>query len=336
MQIDQPTNEVFYDRDMSDDSIGPDDGPPPPSPGPENTRTGDEEMGDTPQSSQNSVLGSRGSLSPHPPHHAREPGLWALDIRIPDSVADASLHQLCMDSFFHPNALMQPRDQDLSSLDANGKAWVMERPPLSLPIDGNTWSFVDMCHAGITSELLKVLYFFDIINGMSNHFHWNGFVVGTADISGSNQGTFLQPSYAPNNKDINGVVLSQYMEPDGAISFKGSSRGVDTGKLLSSSELSASGTVITPMELFRISISFTAAMFESNRVQRRRARDQDDSDDEDEQRQAVFGVVTVTALRNVDSLRLIMVIFIFIFYIYIIYIYFIYIFYIYFIYIYFY
>jgi hypothetical protein len=327
MHADQPSDEDFYDRDMSDEPEHESQGPPPPSPGPVDQNVSimvpnagpiagpsapqrqiprDEAMDDSPQSSQSSVAqGSRSSLSPPP---TREPGSWSHEIRIPDSVTDASRHQLCMDRFFHPNGLMQPRDQDLSSLDANGKAWVMERPPLSLPIDGNTWSFVDECHAGITSELLKVLYFFDIVNGMSNHFHWNGFVVGTSDISGSNQSTFLQPSYAPNNKDVNGVMLSQYMEPDRAISFKGSSRGVDTGKLLSASELSASGAVYTPLELFRISISFTAGVFESNRVQRKRARDQDDSDDEDEHRQAIFGVVTVTALRNVDTLRLIMVI----------------------------
>ena len=230
---------------------------------------------------------------------------------VPDSVADASRHQLCMDRFFHPNGLMQPREQDLNSLDANGKAWVMERPPLSQPIDGNTWSFVDECHAGITSELLKVLYFFDIVNGMSNHFHWNGFVVGTSDISnGGAQPTFLKPSFAPNNKDINGVMLSQFMESDETISFRGSTSGVDSGKLLSASELSASGTVYTSLELFRISVSFTAAVFESSRVKRttrRTARDPDDSDDEDEKQQAIFGVVSVTALRNVDTLRLIMV-----------------------------
>ena len=229
---------------------------------------------------------------------------------MPDSVTDAERFPLCMDRYFHLNGLMQPREQDLSSLDANGKAWVMERPPLSQNIDGNTWSFVDECHAGITCELLKVLYFFDIVNGMSNHFHWNGFVVGTTDISGGTRPTFLKPSYAPNNKDINGVMLSQFMESDESISFKGSNSGVDTGKLLSASELSSSGTVYTSLELFRISISFTAAGFESSRVQhsrRRTARDQDDEDDEDEKRQAIFGVVTVTALRNVDTLRMIMV-----------------------------
>ena len=235
---------------------------------------------------------------------------------MPDSVTDAARYPLCMNRFFHPNGLMQPREHDLSSLDANGKAWVMERPPLSQNIDGNTWSFVDECHAGITCELLKVLYFFDIINGMSNHFHWNGFVVGTNDITGGVRPTFLVPSYAPNNKDINGVMLSQFMESDESISFKGSNSGVDTGKLLSASELSSSGTVYTSLELFRISVSFTAAVFESSRVQhkRRTARDQDDSDDEDEKRQAIFGVVTVTALRNVDTLRLIMV-FLFLFFI---------------------
>lgn len=271
-----------------------------------------DDMGDDVPLSQNSSPHSspRRSNSPSP---SRERSNWNLSlIEIPDSLTDASRHQLCMDRFFHPNGLMQPRDQDLSSLDANGKTWVMERPPLSQPIDGNTWSFVDECHAGITSELLKVIYFFDIINGMSNHFNWNGFVVGTDDLSGGARPTFLEPSFAPNNKDINGVMMNQFVDSDESISFKGVSSGVDTAKLLYASELNSSGTVYTPLELFRISISFTAAVFESSRVKhlnRRTARGQDDSDDEDEQQQAIFGVVSVTSLRNVDSLRLMLVFF---------------------------
>ena len=269
-------------------------------------------MEDSPPLSQESIgsipspSSSQNSLSPD-----REPGMWTdVQIRVPDSVTDASRHQLCMQRFFHPNRLMQPRDQDLSSLDANGKVWAMERPPLSQQIDGSTWSFVDECHAGITNELLKVIYFFDIVNGMSNHFHWNGFVVPTTDITGLNGSTSLRPSLAPNGKDIIGVMLNRFMESDEPVSFRGEGGGVDTGRLLSAGELSASGVVFSPQPLFRISVSFTAAVFKSSRVQRkmrRNARDQDDSDDEDEQRQAIFGVVTVTTLRNVDALRLVLV-----------------------------
>ena len=359
MQTELPSDEEFYDRDMSDSpvishsppglsnypspmTVNPDVQSPPHltiltvDPGVQSTDNGPDIEGVSPRCSQErpapdrdndsgddncniprsraqssvSSLSVRSSPSPEPTH-GRETSTWSTsDLKMPDSVTDSARFPLCMDRFFHQNGLMQPREQDLSSLDANGKAWVMERPPLSQHIDGNTWSFVDECHAGITSELLKVLYFFDIVNGMSNHFHWNGFVVGTTDISGGARPTFLKPSYAPNNKDINGVMLSQFMESDESISCKGSNSGVDTGKLLSASELSSSGTVYTSLELFRISVSFTAAVFESSRVQhsrRRTARDQDDSDDEDEKRQAIFGVVTVTALRNVDTLRLIMV-----------------------------
>jgi hypothetical protein len=338
MDTDQPSDAEFYDRDMSE-SPAPSQEPPPStnpmSPTDQTQADNGQEQDNTlnpihedsasgnvierpPESSQSSISSSGGLSGRSSPSQApaREPGAWThTQIQIHDSVTDAARFPLCMERFYHPNGLMQPRDQDLSSLDANGKAWVMERPPLSLPIDGNSWSFVDECHAGITNELLKVLYFFDLMNGMSNHFLWNGFVVGTSDISGSDQctgtfGTSLKPSYAPNNKDINGVMLSEFKDQDRPISFRGSHRGVDTDKLLSSSELSSTGTVYTPLPLFRISISFTAGMFESSRVQhagRRRARQQDDSDDEDEQRQAIFGVATVTALRNMDTLGLIMV-----------------------------
>ena len=222
------------------------------------------------------------------------PTLWQ-GIKIPDSVTDSCRHPLKLERFIHPNGLMQPKDKDLGSLDANGKAWVMERPPPSLPIDGITWSFLDECHAGITNELLKVIYFFEIMNGMSNHFHWNGFVVD-AEISES---VSLKPNFTPNKKEICGVVLSEFKERDGSLSFKGFGLGVDTSKLLSSSELSSSGTVFTPQELFRISISFTSAVFESTRVKQRGG--------ENEPRQAIYGVVSITSLRNVDTLRLIMV-----------------------------
>lgn len=274
-------------------------------------------MDEDPPLSQSSVPSiSRRTLSSLSPGNSMSPerddGIWSQSqIQVPDSVADAARHQLCMERFFHPNRLMQPRDQDLSSLDANGKVWAMEPPPLSLPIDGSTWSFVDECHAGITNELLKVVYFFDIVNGMSNHCHWNGFTFPTSDISGRNQNTFLKPTLAPNGKDIVGVALSRFVDSDASMSFDGEGGSVDTGRLLAAGELSASGTVFSPQQLFRISVSFTAAVFVSSRVQRksrRPARDQEDSDDEEESRQAIFGVVTVTSLRNVDSLRLILVI----------------------------
>lgn len=264
----------------------------------------DIEMGDSPplsQASSPSSLSDR--LSPSP---GQESSIWSANhIMVPDSVTDAIRHRLCMERFFHPNRLMQPREQDLNSLDANGKVWAMERQPFSTPIDGVTWSFVDECHAGITNELLKVIYFFDIVNGLSNHFHWNGFVVPTADISGQDR-TFLQPNIAPNGKDIIGVMLSQYMESDESLSFGGT---VDTDRLLAAGELSASGMVFSPQQLFRISVGFTAAVFESSRVRRnaRGAARDCDPGEEDEQRQAIFGVVTVTTLQNVDSLRLILV-----------------------------
>ncbi len=265
----------------------------------------DIEMEDSPPPSQASSLFSLSNRvsSPTPDRGA---SIWSPNhIMIPDSVTDAIRHQLCMERFFHPNRLMQPREQDLNSLDANGKVWAMERQPLSNPIDGVTWSFVDECHAGITNELLKVIYFFDIVNGLSNHFNWNGFVVPTTDISGQDR-TFLQPNIAPNGKDIIGVMLSQYMESEESVSFGGT---VDTDRLLAAGELSASGIVVSPQQLFRISVGFTAAVFESSRVRRnvRGAARDSDPGDEDEQRQAIFGVVTVTTLQNVDSLRLILV-----------------------------
>ena len=130
-----------------------------------------------------------------------------------------------------------------------------------------------------------VLYFFDIINGMANHHIWNGFTVPTEPRMCSEH-TRLKPKYMPNLKDICGVVLDEFRDSD---------EGPSESTLLAddSCELVA-GTRQSEMPFLRINVGFTAAVYKST---------QGETDD----KYAIFGVVSVTSLLNVDSLRLILV-----------------------------
>lgn len=194
---------------------------------------------------------------------------------------------------------MVPKDKDLDSIEANEKSWAMVRPSGPSLTDGISWSFVDLC-GGLSTELCKVCHFFEVMNGLSNHHPWNGFVVPTTDISGGNQSRTLCLKY--NKKDVIGVIDSKFVEPTHNVSLGSSNgKGVDTARLLWSSELNITGTQHTLLPLFKIELGFTAAFFKSDSI------NAEDSDADGEQRQSTFGVVTVTSLRNVDSLKLIMV-----------------------------
>jgi hypothetical protein len=221
--------------------------------------------------------------------------------RLPDSIIDRSRYPLRLQRYFHEHDLMVPKDKDLDSIEANEKSWTMVRPSGPSVTDGISWSFVDIC-GGLSSELLKVCHFFDVMNGLSNHHSWNGFVVPTTDISNCTQSRTMRLKY--NRKEVIGVIDSKYVENSYDISLGSSDRrGVDTGKLLQASELNSAGTQNTLLPLFSIQLSFTAAFFKSDPAN----MDDAEEDEEGEPRQATFGIVTVTSLRNVDSLKLIVV-----------------------------
>lgn len=218
--------------------------------------------------------------------------------RAADSITDAIRYPLRLERYFHEHDLMVPKDKDLDSIEANEKSWTMVRPCSPSVTDGISWSFVDMC-SGLSSELLKVCHFFDMMNGMSNHHPWNGFAVSTTDISNNGQGRNLLLKY--NGKEVIGAVDSKHVETAYNPSLGSSGgRGVDTAKLLQASEMTSAGTQNTSLPLFKIQLSFTAAFFRA---------DQPNSEDEEggEARQTTFGIVTITSLRNVDALKLIVV-----------------------------
>jgi hypothetical protein len=220
--------------------------------------------------------------------------------RIINSITDARRNPLRLERFFHAHDLMVPKDKDLDSIEANEKSWAMVRPSGPSVTDGISWSFVDIC-SGLSRELLKVCHFFDVMNGFSNHHPWNDFVVPTMDISDNHQSRSLRLKY--NKKDIIGVIDSKYVENSYNLSLGSSNgKGVDTAKLLQASEMNASGTQNTLLPLFKIQLNFTAGFFTADPL------NSDEDGGEGEERQATFGVVTITTLRNVDSLKLIVVI----------------------------
>ena len=242
------------------------------------------------------VCSYQGSQNSNPPalHSGRIFG-----VRVADSITDAARYPLRLERFFHEHDLMVPKDKDLDSIEANEKSWTMVRPSSPSVSDGISWTFVDLC-SGLSSELLKVCHFFDVMNGMSNHHAWNGFVVPTTDISGDGQGRNLRLKY--NRKEVIGVIDSKHVESAYNLSLGSHGRrGVNTAKLLQASEMNSAGTQETLLSLFKIQLSFTAAFFKADQPNA-------ENDDEDgEPKQATFGVATITSLRNVDALKLIVV-----------------------------
>jgi len=219
---------------------------------------------------------------------------------IVNSITDANRYPLKLERYFHEHDLMVPKDKDLDSIEANDKSWAMMRPCAPSATDGISWSFVDIC-GGLSTELLKVCHFFEVMNGLSNHHPWNGFVVPTTDISGGDQNRTLCLKY--NKKDVVGVIDRKFVEHAQSVSLSSSDKkGVDTAKLLGASEQNTTGMQNTLLPLFKIQLGFTAAFFTADPPNA-----EDDPEAHGEQRQATFGVVTITSLRNVDSLKLIVV-----------------------------
>ena len=185
-----------------------------------------------------------------------------LRVQYVDSIIDANRHPLRLERFFHEHDLMVPKDKDLDSIEANEKSWTMVRPDNPSLTDGISWSFVDIC-SGLSTELLKVCHFFDVMNGLSNLHPWNGFAVPTTDISDDHQSRHLRLKY--NKKDVVGVIDSKYVENSHPrLLCTSDGRGVDTRRLLWVSESNSAGTQNTVLPLFKIQLGFTAAFFKAD------------------------------------------------------------------------
>ena len=215
-------------------------------------------------------------------------------IRIPGSICDAETYPLLLRRFWHPQGLLVPKQEYLSSIESQSKSFGMIAPCDNPESMGLTWSFVDI--ACLSDHLRRVIYFFSTIEAMSKHHNWNGFVVSTTNLQNN-----LQPRFAPGNKDVNGVLCCKDNDEAPQTSFRGA-RGVNINSLMSMGESNSSGPVYQSMPLLNIKVGFTGATYESSIPV-------DEVEDEPEytNKHAVFCVVYVNWLVNVNFLPLVLV-----------------------------
>ena len=210
-------------------------------------------------------------------------------VRIPDSISDAGRFPLRLDRYFHPAGLLVPNPEHLKSIESQSKSFGMVQPQDHPIHAGVSWSFVDYCTApGLSQEMLKVLYFFATLNGLAGNHSWNGYVVPTEEIE-CTKNVKLKPLYAPNKKDIKGVLLEENVEKEELQQHLGSV--MDDILLADDRHELVEGDVHTSVPFFSINVGFTSCVFKK-----------DSKDDV-----ALFGIVTVTSLMNVNTLDMMLV-----------------------------
>ena len=210
-------------------------------------------------------------------------------VRLPASymragtITDRSRYPVELQRYYHPSELMVPRRRDLLSIESQSKSFSMTEVEDLQPFAGLSWSFVDEFKAGLSEELRKVLFLFDVLNGLANHHPWNGYVVPVEAV-GCSDDAKLRPKLMADNKTITGVLFSELHDTDDEPERLNSMLEDDSGDL-------QTGTVMRSLPFLSISLGFTVAVLEI--------------DGKEEFMQ--FGVVTVTGLANVDSLQFILV-----------------------------
>ena len=260
----------------------------------ESNRANPAEEEDTPSSSQESGPqfsqgGNQGSSQQsnvsEEQHQRRSFGRMPSSYMRAESITDATRYPLELRRYYHEAGLLVPKLADLKSIESQSKIFSMETVGDLHLSAGDRWSFVDRCPAGLSDELRKVVYLFDVLNSLSNHHPWNKYVVPTDDLGGQEY-TRLKPKFAPDQKTITGVLYSEMQDSDEREERFDSMLEDDSGDL-------QSGTVYRSMPLLCIDVGFTAAVFRAA--------------GSDKEEFALFGVVTVTGLANVDTLELIKV-----------------------------
>ena len=147
-------------------------------------------------------------------------------------------------------------------------------------------SFVDKCSAGPSEELLKVVYFWEMINSMAQHTPLNGFVVPSQALpNGANLELRM------NKKDVTGIFYSENVHSDRSFTLR-QDGFMNTSRLLASSETASSGPVRTAIPLVTINLGFTAASFDHETA--------DDDGTRQQKELCIFGVVTISCPMNVD------------------------------------
>jgi hypothetical protein len=199
------------------------------------------------------------------------------------TITDRSRYPVQLQRYYHASDLMVPRRRDLLSIESQSKSFSMTEAEDLHPSAGLSWSFVDECKAGLSEELRKVLFLFDVLNGLANHNQWNGYVVPAEAVGGSEDAKLL-PKIMADNKTITGVLYSELHDTDEEPARLNSMLEDDSGDL-------QTGTVFRSLPLFTISLGFTVAVLQAG----------------DKEEFMQFGVVTVTGLANVNSLQFILV-----------------------------
>ena len=228
--------------------------------------------------------------------HPSEPGDGAnrrrsiAAVRIPDSLSDANRFNLRLKRFWHPSQLLIPNPEHLKSIESQSKSFGMVVPQ-DLPIHaGVTWSIVDICTApNLTQRMIEAISCFARINALANNYSWNDFVVPTQEVE-CTASTKLKPLYASNGKDIKGVVLEEMMDRD---VDRQAQDTLDDILLADDAVELAEGDVQKSLPFLTISVGFTAAVFRNERSGKDEV--------------ALFGIVRVTTLVNVDAFDFIVV-----------------------------
>lgn len=245
---------------------------------------------DPPSSSQESdIQFSQPESSQHSSHseqtNRRVQGRVPSSYMKGDSITDATRYPLQLRRYYHEAGLLVPKPKDLRSIESQSKIFSMEETGDLHLSAGDRWSFVDRCPAGLSEELRKVVYLFDVLNSLSNHHCWNQYVIPTEDLGGREY-CRLKPKFAPDQKTITGVLFSELQDSDEREERNDSMLEDDSGDL-------QTGTVYRLMPFLTVDVGFTAAVFKPEGSEREEF--------------ALFGVVTVTGLANVDTLELIKV-----------------------------
>jgi hypothetical protein len=153
-----------------------------------------------------------------------------------------------------------------------------------------TWSIVDHCTApNLSQRMIEAISLFARLNALASNYSWNDFTVPTQEIECS-ASTKLKPLYSTNGKDIKGVVLEEMMDKDGERVARGT---LDDILLADDASELAEGEVQRSLPFLSISVGFTAAVFHNERSGKEEI--------------ALFGIVRVTTLLNVDAFDLIIV-----------------------------
>ena len=211
--------------------------------------------------------------------------------RFDESIFDSRIYPFpYKHRYYNPHGHLIPDPKDFKKLYSQSKM-LQCVPPEEVFKDlryGVSWSMVDQLTGvgvGISEYLMQVIYWAHTMDLLLQHHIKNGFVVSTSNLEQN-----LYPKYNPSGKEIIGVISKMSLDRQQPRSLGGAG-GVDLRKLLDFGDNASGGFVNRSMPLLEIFVSITGATYESD----------------GEEQQALFGIVTIQWLLNVDFMPLIVV-----------------------------